>query len=145
MRAFIAERCEHLALPTGRTFADVLAAMGKTVPTERADATESLIIRSAATGRDKDDMLVALAWWDALGGREAAVLYHRSLEPPKSWRAIAEAIGRSHEAARALHAAAIFELTRIANGGATNRTRAKAGQLAAVCAANRRHRLESRG
>jgi hypothetical protein len=145
MRAFIAERCEHMARPTGRTFADVLAAMSKTVPTERADATESLIIRSSATGRDKDDMLIALAWWDALGGREAAVLYHRSLEPPKSWRAIAESIGRSHEATRTLHAAAIIELTRIANGGATNRTRAKAGQLAAVCAANRRHRLESRG
>jgi len=144
MRAFIAERCETLAGPSDRTFSDLLASMTKSGGEARADATESLIIRATATGRDKDDMMTALAWWRVLDPPLKAVLKMRAAEPPLTWRAIGRALGLSHEGARARHAAALAELVRVANGGKTAGGIAAEKKLEEVRAANRAHRIGGR-
>ncbi|PPD06297.1 MAG: hypothetical protein CTY28_14525 [Hyphomicrobium sp.] len=145
MRAFIAERCETFAGPGDRTFSDLLSSMTKSGTEGRADATESLIIRASATGKDKDDMMIAFAWWRALDPPFKAVLKMRAAEPPLTWRAIGDALGLTHEGARKRHAAALTELARVANGGKTAGGIAAEEQLQAVRDANRRHRIESRG
>ena len=144
MRAFIAERCESLETPRGRTSSEVLAGMIKPGAEARADATESLIIRSTATGDDIRDMMTALAWWRVLDPPFKAVLKMRAAEPPLTWRAIGDALGLTHEGARKRHAAALTELTRVANGGKTAGGIAAEERLEEVRRANREHRIGGR-
>lgn len=123
MRAFIAERWVRVERPGVQTFGGVLGAMAAATPTDVSD--DPLPLRPAATGRDHDDMLTALAWLRVLlssaedGGRDGGgetALRLRGRVPAMSWREIGRAVGVSHEAARQMHRRAIDAVWQRANG-----------------------------
>lgn len=141
MRAFLAERWESFDHPQDRTFGDVLDGLAKTLP---GDTTDDLPPpRIEPSGRDKDDMLVALAWLKAfdaggeLGWRGEMVLRLRGVTPPMSWRSIGKKVNRAHEGARQLYARALAEVTAEANGRPTAGGDLARARLERVRAANR--------
>jgi hypothetical protein len=152
MRALIAQRAVAWPHPGDRTFADVLAAAVRTVPTERADATSDGYVFAQPTSADGgEEMLRALSWLAAVKAGDddhadgAFAIYLRSLEPARSWRQIAGSMQVSHERARQLYKAALVLVTIVANGGQIAGSIRLGDQLEAVREANRRHRIASRG
>jgi hypothetical protein len=168
MRAFITERWVRVERPACHTFAGVLAGLARANPLSPADlaAADPAPVRIEPTGRDQDDMLVALGWLHALGGSLVSgqwpvasgeghhspltthhsphgeeLLRLRGRTPALSWRAIGRAVGKSHETARALYARALRLVADQANGRATAGGRAVAASLEAVREANRQAKL----
>ncbi len=156
MRAVAAERWIRLDRPGVKTFAGILAGLARMTPLSPAelaeqDADQAL---SEPSGRDWDDMLTALSWLRALGlpggirsdeyDGAVALLRWRAAEPPWTWRAIGQRIGRSHEGARQLYAAVIAEVARAANGETTDGGAEVALRFEALQAAGRAARLRER-
>lgn len=145
MRAIAAEWWVRVEWPRLKTFSAVLAGLARSLPLPpgEAAAQDPIIARAEPTGRDQDDMLVALGWLRCLrdvsrnpparrspaavrtgraarGARAAqAVLRLRASTPPLTWSRIGEDLGRSGEAARSLYRQALAEVTAAANGRAT--------------------------
>lgn len=157
MRAFLAEWWVRVERPTCPTFSALLARMARSVPLTAAELATMPppSLRVEPLGRDKDDMLTALEWlqalprvewapvgeirvrvvdFDLIGGEE--ILRLRGATPPLSWRRIGEIAGRSHEQARTVHRKALAAVTLYANGGATPASRDYSARLEAVQDAN---------
>ena len=141
MRAFAAEWWVRVEWPRLKTAAQVLANMARSLPLApgEAAAQDPIIARPEPTGRDQDDMLVALSWLRILSGAlpartrggaarlrvgnrsaQQSVLRLRGSTPPLTWARIGDEIGRSGEAARDLYRAALAEVTAAANGAVTD-------------------------
>lgn len=155
MRAFLTERWIRVERPADATFGKILGRLARPLPGHEIATDDPRPVLPEPTGRDQDDMLTALAWWmavDVADRRAGIVLAMRAEMPAKSWRGIAQAAlrvragaspvgGRSHHVAQRLHAWALGELTREANGEITPGGVRVRARLKRVQAGNRAARL----
>lgn len=145
MRAFLTERWVRVERPSTNTFGQILGRLAKSVPAKEAATDDPRPLLPEPNGRDQDDMTTALGWWLAVAEsdwRAGDILRMRAEVPAKSWRSIGKAVRLSHEAARRLHAWALGELTREANGEETVGGALVRERLARVQAGNAAARLQ---
>lgn len=104
------------------------AALGSLVA-EHISSADARPARFEPTPRDLDDYLVAMAWFAALNPPDLRVVHRafalnaeqrllawRALEPPLSWRQIAQRTGSNHTSVRTSHHRALVRVKRAANG-----------------------------
>ena len=153
MRAFNTERWVRVERPSAKTFGGILAGLARTLPLSPAElaAADPLPIRDEPTGRDRDDMLVALDWLKGLplglrrdegfsanhGSISEDLLRLRGAMPARSWRQIGRTYNSSHEWARTEYARALALVTETANGRPTRGAEVRAARLERVQEGNR--------
>lgn len=124
MRALAAERWVRVDRPRCRTSAEVIAGMAaRTFPADVSElaAQDPEVVRPEPTGRDQDDMLIALGWALCLPAPYQRVIRLRAGMPPLSWAEIGDKIDRSATTAQARYRAAIDAVTAAANAGTVGR------------------------
>jgi len=146
MRALLTERVVRVERPTANSFGSVLAKSIAQVPLTPKELAEQdpAPERWEPTGRDWDDMPVALDWRVALPDDVHQIVVQRSMQPPTPWAVIALSLGLRRDDLRALYDTAIERLADEANGRGSargNHMRARwAAQREAIRAARRRER-----
>jgi len=146
MRALLAETAIRVERPGCATFAGILARLSATLPLAPGElaAMDLPPDRVVPTGRDHDDLLMALGWLASVHEpameRPRRAIRLRALDPPLGWREIGRRLGCSHEAARTAYATGIDAVWSAANLWPTSGTRVAAARLNAVRAANSAHR-----
>lgn len=144
MRALLTERAVRVERPRLATFGGVLASHIKQEPLTWRELAEQdpEPERWEPSGRDQDDMPVALAWRVALPADVHEIVKARSLTPPKPWAVLALLYGLHRGDVKDLYRTAIERLADEANG----RGSIRGNEMRARWAAQReRNRAARRG
>jgi len=119
MRALCYDRTVRLDIKPYLTNAAVMADLKRGLDELHGDPTHDWRPPYQPNNRDADDYLVAMKWivraqpsW-----RQLTTLWGRVPDPPHTWMEIGDKLGISRQRARAIHAATIMRLTKVANSG----------------------------